>query len=77
MIKRKVIMFTKLQRRTFITKMAMFSSVFTLGLGNSAIAHHDEEAIEHHDEEAIQNSDQSPRDTTLNNTVSFRGGRLI
>ena len=70
-------MFTKLQRRTFITKTAMFSSMLTLGLGNSAVAHHDEDAIEHHDEEAVENNNQSPLDTTLNNTVSFRGGRLI
>lgn len=68
-LKRKIIMFSKLQRRIFLTNITMFSLLLGFGIGNSAIAHHDEEAI--------QNNDQSPSDTSLNNSVSFRDGKLI
>ena len=54
-------MFTKLQRRVCLTNITMFSLLFGFGIGNSAIAHHDEEAI--------QNNDQSPSDTFLDNSV--------
>ena len=62
-------MFSKLQRRFFLTNTTMLSLLLVFGIGNSAIAHHDEEAI--------QNNDQSPSDTSLNNSVSFRGVKLI
>ena len=62
-------MFSKLQRRFFLTNTTMFSLLLVFGIGNSAIAHHDEEAI--------QNNDQSPLDTSLNNSVSLRDGKLI
>ena len=62
-------MFSKLQRRFFLTNTTMFSLLLVFGIGNSAIAHHDEEAI--------QNNDPSPSDTSLNNSVSFRGVKLI
>ena len=62
-------MFSKLQRRFFLTNSTMFSLLLVFGIGNSVIAHHDEEAI--------QNNDQPPSDITLNNSVSPRGGKLI